>query len=537
MEAKRFLYTLMRFVVRPVTVQPVFFLLLYILLNVLDIYSIAIFHSFSPLFKVISGFFFCYIFALPVILLPDKARKIYKSIVLLVAIVLFAVDIYLLQQYRETLNTMSLDAVAAVLATNPDETKDFFLVYFTADKLLVILFFISLLLSAFYYLNRFKFKWNSVGELLVAIFVVFSLIISVFRLSTIRTSNLYFLLTSKAIDLREYRHNPDVVYNCERPDNIVIILGESFSKHHSSLYGYEKQTNPLLEKMAEERLLFVFEDIESNAVSTIPAVKSIMMSYTTEMADSLEWYECLTLLEIMQKSGYSTNWISNQTKKGLMNNDVGCFSDLCDKQYFMDSDVLAVDKETCSSYFDERVIGVVEDFLSASIGKAFYIVHLMGSHYIYGSRYPETFSKFIPRDYEVSCPQLTYDNRKVVAEYDNSILYNDSVVYELMKCFENEDAVVFYFSDHGQDVFDSSNSYAGHAHINNPISYKAGIEVPFMVYTTPLFREKHPQLQERIERSVSTPYRTDSIMYTIMDVAGIETLNGCSYKHKSLFMQ
>ena len=69
MEAKRFLYTLMRFVVRPVTVQPVFFLLLYILLNVLDIYSIAIFHSFSPLFKVISGFFFCYIFALPVMLM------------------------------------------------------------------------------------------------------------------------------------------------------------------------------------------------------------------------------------------------------------------------------------------------------------------------------------------------------------------------------------------------------------------------------------------------------------------------------------
>lgn len=54
-------------------------------------------------------------------------------------------------------------------------------------------------------------------------------------------------------------------------------------------------------------------------------------------------------------------------------------------------------------------------------------------------------------------------------------------------------------------------------------------------YTSPLFRERHPDLQERIKNAVNRPYRTDSIMYSIMDVAGVETVNGVSYKHKSLF--
>ena len=29
---------------------------------------------------------------------------------------------------------------------------------------------------------------------------------------------------------------------------IVLVIGESFNKYHSSLYGYELKTNPLLEK-------------------------------------------------------------------------------------------------------------------------------------------------------------------------------------------------------------------------------------------------------------------------------------------------
>ena len=72
-------------------------------------------------------------------------------------------------------------------------------------------------------------------------------------------------------------------------------------------------------------------------------------------------------------------------------------------------------------------------------------------------------------------------------------------------------------------------------HINDVISVSESKKIPFMVYTTRLFRDRHPELQKRIENAVNHPYRTDSIMYTVMDVTGVETVNGVSYKHKSLF--
>ena len=39
--------------------------------------------------------------------------------------------------------------------------------------------------------------------------------------------------------------------------------------------------------------------------------------------------------------------------------------------------------------------------------------------------------------------------------YDNATLYNDSVVYQIIKRFENSDAGVIYMSDHWEEVYDN----------------------------------------------------------------------------------
>ena len=122
-----------------------------------------------------------------------------------------------------------------------------------------------------------------------------------------------------------------------------------------------------------------------------------------------------------------------------------------------------------------------------------------------------------------------------MAGYDNTVLYNDSVVYELINILQRESAVVVYLSDHGEDVFRSSEDYCGHASELDERHWNVVRQIPLLVYTSQLFREKHPELQKRIEGAVNRPYRTDSIMYTIMDIAGVETVNGVSYKQKSLF--
>ena len=525
---KKFVINALRFIVKPMTCQPAFFALLFLLLGVPDIYSLLVLHSFLPLFKTSFAFFSCYILALPVVYLPGLWRKVYKTILLIISSIFFTVDIYLLLLYGDTFSLINKDAVAAVLGTNPTETVEYISTYFAVDKLLLIVMLLSILYCVAYRMRKLQLT-SRFFMFLLLVFLFVSAVVTMKNYDKIKESNFYYLLTREECpDLREYRQNPAVLCNGERVDNIVLLIGESYSKFQSSLYGYGKETNPFLESMRCDSTLLVYENVTSACVSTIPAIKSIMMSYMDYLNDSIKWYKCLTLIEVMSKADYSTYWLSNQSKTGLFDNEVGAFSDLCDKQYFIG------DKHSGGnrSNKDEELLPILDNSLLDTCSSKFIIMQLSGSHTEYKKRYPRKFAKFNADDYEISHSHLSKDKRQMVAEYDNTVLYNDSVVYELMLRFCDEDAVILCFSDHGEDVFHTGNNFIGHGSLKH--SY-ATMQIPFMVYTSPIFREKHPELQLRIENAVDRPYRTDSIMYTIMDVAGVETVNGISYKHKSLF--
>lgn len=447
------------------------------------------------------------------------------------ASIFFVVDIYMLQLYNETFATVNKDVIAAIIATNPSEAQEFISTYLTIEKLLIVVASISLLLTLFYYVRRLHFKLNNLSRIILMVMLLISAIITFKRCERIKENNMYYLLYSDCPDLREYRQHPMVVCNTECIDNIVLILGESFCKFNSSLYEYDKETNPFLNNLRNNGNLFVYENVSSACTNTIPAVKSIMMSYIDSMSDSVEWYRCLTIIETMQQASYKACWLSNQSKFGLFDNEVGRFADLCDEQFFVGNKNSGMNRDNK----DEELLPAINDILSDSVNPCFTIIQLMGSHSAFKNRYPETFEIFKASDYDTTHPNLSVENKQLLAEYDNSILYNDYVVYEILQRFAEKEAVVFYFSDHGIDVFQSSDNYIGHGKHSNTVSERSAKQIPFMVYTTSLFREKHPEMQLRIENAVNRSYRTDSIMYTIMDVAGVETVNGVSYKHRSLF--
>ena len=62
----------------------------------------------------------------------------------------------------------------------------------------------------------------------------------------------------------------------------------------------------------------------------------------------------------------------------------------------------------------------------------------------------------------------------------------------------------------------------------------AARKIPCVIYTSGLCKEKHPQLQRRIENSLDNHIVTDKLMYTIMDIAGVLKVNGVSYRKESL---
>ena len=155
---KKLFVSLIRFIIKPITAQPILFLLIYILSNGLDIYSYAT-NDLNTFFKVCSGLFFTYVLMLPLNFLHSIPRRVYKIIVIIVAVIIFSIDFYLFLLYQNTFDTMGHEAIAAIMATNPAEAKEFVNTSFAVDKIILLVMIIALILTTFYYLNRIYIKW------------------------------------------------------------------------------------------------------------------------------------------------------------------------------------------------------------------------------------------------------------------------------------------------------------------------------------------------------------------------------------------
>ena len=103
----------------------------------------------------------------------------------------------------------------------------------------------------------------------------------------------------------------------------------------------------------------------------------------------------------------------------------------------------------------------------------------MGQHGAFAERYPIAYNKFKSTDYN---RKIGKEQKTMIAEYDNATLYNDFVVNSIIDKYKNNDAIIFYLSDHGLDIFDTDLNYCGHAK-HTPKSEQIGKSIPFVVGT------------------------------------------------------
>lgn len=91
----------------------------------------------------------------------------------------------------------------------------------------------------------------------------------------------------------------DVADCSEDSINVVFVLGESFAKAHSSLYGYPLPTTPYSVEEKENGNLYLFEDLISPYSLTTPTMHSVMC--LNSIADGEQWYESIFSLKSFRK--------------------------------------------------------------------------------------------------------------------------------------------------------------------------------------------------------------------------------------------
>ena len=230
------------------------------------------------------------------------------------------------------------------------------------------------------------------------------------------------------------------------PTTVVLVIGESTNRLHMGLYGYPRDTNPKLKSIASE--LKLFNNVFASRPNTIESLEQVLTFADQEHPD---WYKTKpSLIAMMKQAGYKTIWISNQQTLTARNTMLTTFAKQTDQQIFLNT----TRKQNAYS-FDEKVLAPYVDALKVKAEKKFIVVHLLGTHMKYNYRYPENADFF--KTSEDLPSTLSDDQKETINAYDNAIRYNDHIVYTLIKNLkaQQQHSLLVYFSDHGDDVFDS----------------------------------------------------------------------------------
>ncbi len=306
-----------------------------------------------------------------------------------------------------------------------------------------------------------------------------------------------------------------------RSPKIVWILGESFNKYHSNLYGYYLNTNPRLTQRQVDGELFVFNDVVTPYNNTSMCVK-YLLSTESALANT-SWCDKPLFPKLLRDAGYKVLWMDNQMVHVDMETLVWNQFQSYLNHPEVEKAIYDVRNVQLHSY-DEELLTEWEECSRLQSDYNFIVFHLMGQHVTPDKRYPLTPGNCYFTADSIKRPDLADSQKQYIAHYANATRYNDMVVDSIISYFQEDDAIVVYMSDHGDEVYDYR-AHAGRSY-ESPLTkgqVKYQFEVPMMIWCSDLYREKHPDVVSLINDALDRPFTVDDICHLFFDLAGMNT--------------
>lgn len=328
-------------------------------------------------------------------------------------------------------------------------------------------------------------------------------------------------LTAKQVNKLVENIDKAKVDSCSyRSRNIVLIIGESYNRHHAGLYGYDKNTTPRQARRAQKGELIPFSDVVAPWNLTSFVFKYLFSLYT--VGDKGEWCDYPLFPELFRKAGYHVTFLTNQflpqAKEAVYDFSGG---------FFLNNPLLSsamFDTRNTRLYrYDAGLLADYDRLRNQNRDNNLIIFHLKGQHVDYRTRFPLDRRHFNPEDYDR--PDLKEKELRVLADYDNAILYNDSIVDQIIKRFEDEDAIVVYVPDHGEECYEGDVHFYGRMHSTEITARLAREEfdIPFWIWCSHKYMVGHPSLFNDIVKSKNRRYMTDALPHLLLYLAGIQT--------------
>ena len=274
---------------------------------------------------------------------------------------------------------------------------------------------------------------------------------------------------------------------------VVLVIGESARKANFQLYGYKRDTNPLLSKQQE---LKVFQ-CNACATYTTAGTKAIL-----EPVNSGDLYELLPNYAF--RMGADVSWRTYNWGEPPIHID----------EYLDDQKLSAMYPETDGRYDAILFAGLRERIASSKKNKVLVILHTSTSHGPqYANKYPKEFEVYKPVAKNVEEGEKNVG--MLVNAYDNTIRYTDYLLDGLintLRDMKDWKSAMIFISDHGESLGEKGIFMHG---LPMQLAPKEQYEVPFLVWTSEGFRTYKSTLQPVLEQHY--------IFHSVLNLLSIES--------------
>ena len=312
------------------------------------------------------------------------------------------------------------------------------------------------------------------------------------------------------------------------PEVYVMVVGETARAHNFSLYGYPRDTNPLLSKTQGIK---AFPNVTTQSNTTHKSVPMLLSAASAEDFERL--FHEKGILAAFKEAGFHTVFISNQLPNHSFIDFLG---EQADEHYF-----LKKEDALQGNHYDEDLLQKLDEILPKADAsssahyryrKLFVVLHTYGSHFNYQERYPRSFAYFKPD----SRSEAKSENRRdLLNAYDNTIRYTDYILHGIIERLQKWEGIqtktdgvygqpisaMLYTSDHGENIFDDERCLFLHA---APKASDYELHVPFIIWTSEGFSKQYPDILKALGENRSKQVQSSlSAFHTILGIGGIQT--------------
>ena len=254
---------------------------------------------------------------------------------------------------------------------------------------------------------------------------------------------------------------------------VVLVIGESARKANFQLYGYRRDTNPLLSR---QKGLKVYQ-ATSCATYTTAGSKAILEPKNTD-----ELYELLPNYAF--RTGVDVSWRTSNWGEPPIHIE----------EYLTDSELSLRYPDEDHHYDGILFHGLRERIVSSDKNKVLIVLHTSTSHGPqYADKYPKEFEAYKPVAKNVEEGEKNV--AMLVNAYDNTIRYTDYLLSNLIDTLRSMDdwhSAMIFISDHGESLGENKVFMHG---LPMKIAPRVQYEIPFLIWTSKDFRRFKPDSQ------------------------------------------